>query len=86
MKKIIKLDDYFHLDISGDCVTLVHEEEGRVNKITGKMCFPVNKWHCTSLKNALKRYTDVSSHACNDIIQILYKLDFINNKIDNLKL
>lgn len=86
MKSKINLDDYFHLDISGDCVTLVHKEEGKVNKKTGKMVYPVNKWHCTSVKNALKRYCDVGLYSCDNLIEILYKIDQLNTKIDNLKL
>lgn len=86
MKNKIKLDDYYHLEISGDCVTLVNEQEGRLSKKTGKMVFPVSKWHCTSMKNALNRYVDTSPWSCKSVTDILEKLDKLTETINNFEL
>lgn len=86
MKNNITLDQDYSISINNDCVTLISEKEGEINPKTGKPSISKDYWHCTSLKNALKRYVDVSLRSQKTIFNVIVKLKEINNKIDNLKL
>lgn len=82
MSKIIKLDEYFHLETNQDSVVLKYlRESEEINEKTGKHFTSRNAWNYPNITLALKRYTQESLAECDDIKQILKRIDEVEELI-----
>lgn len=85
--KIITLDDDYSIEMEGINVTLRYEKaEGEVNPKTGKPKITKKTRHYSTIGQALKQYVQFSAEGCNDVREILVKMDEIYKVIDNLKI
>ena len=82
--KEIKIDDNFHLKIDEYNVSLYFESEEKKNK-DGKLYRSKSAYHYPSIKTALQFYIQKSLETEKTVLDILRKIDLLENKIDQIK-
>ena len=80
---MIELDKYYSIKADSEQWVLFYEKE---NWIEGKEkpVISKNKWYCSTLQNALKRYMDESLKPCESVVHLSLKLNAISNNIEGL--
>lgn len=82
---IIKIDDFYSLELGKDCVTLRYKEEtDTVNTKTNKKIINNDLWYYPNIQIALKAYIKKSLVGSVDINEVLDKISKLENKIDNI--
>lgn len=84
MSKVIKLDECYSISIEKDCVMLKYRcESDEVNEKTGKFFIRKNHWYYSNIPQALKRFLEESLTECEDLKQMLVRIDEVEKLIDS---
>ena len=81
----IKLDDDYTLENDSNQWVLIYKKSKGLSNKTNKEYFTQNKWYCSSLENALKRYMDESLKPCITVNHLMLKMDDVLTNIKNVK-
>lgn len=84
---MIRIDDNYYIET--DSYNVILRYENQVEKVYKGELRAVNqsdKWYYTTIPQALKAYLNKSLKESSSIENILHKVNFVENKINNLKL
>lgn len=82
---VIKLDNFWQIDVDINSVVLKYEEvTDVVNKETGKYVVKRDLFYYPTIDLALKAYTRKAINNCDSVLKILDKLQDLDSKIDKL--
>lgn len=82
----MKLDKDYSVSNDGTCWILEkHEETKKISEKTSKRIISSDKWYYPSLKQALKKYIDMSLTKCDSVLGVLKRLDELEEQINNIK-
>jgi hypothetical protein len=88
MEKKLKLDESYYIDFSGNTATLVFTETRvKKNKHTGQYenyTFTDN-YYFLNFDHAFNKYLNLKVSVCKDILEVLTKLEEINNILKSIK-
>lgn len=82
--KEIKIDDNFCMKIDAYNVNLYYESEEKINK-DGKRYKSTDTTYHPNVRQALKAYIQKSLEQENSIQELINKIDFLEDKIDQIK-
>ena len=81
----LRLDENYFLESDSNQWTLNYRKSKGINPETKKETFSNDKWYCSSLENALKRYTDESAKESETVDELSSKLDLIFQTINSIE-
>lgn len=81
MSKFITLDQNFSLEADRYAWNLHYRNEGEINEETGKPI--ITQWvhYHGDIQFALKDYMDAALKSATDVVELLQRLDFAENRI-----